>query len=587
MNTIDEYQLKFSGRLSLVKENIGQIQVTLEQATHWLPGRGLLAECRTAKDLLEKMEERPVQKLIVTLVGPSGAGKSTLLNALSGDDRLSEIGINRPTTQKVVVYCRSGSDADFLLKDLEPDSVIVESRPVPGLEHLILVDTPDMDSMESEKFHPLLEKTILRTDVLICVLNAENPKRRDTVVFLKRFVDLFPGLSLYVVLNRCDRLPELELKTVILSDLQAHLKISWNRKVDHIFCTSARRHLRDPEWPEDERPIHDYDQFPHLRSLIFEAFNRAEHAVDARLEQADHLLGLVRDSIRKNLSGPQDGLIKIKKDILTLEHKAIIEARSAMKEIGPEMLSGIQALFYQKLTDRWWGPVGWLVALWTRFLMAGAGVLATLRLGNPVLQLLGLITSLLRYQKTRHTVEEASTGGDMAAVLLKYRLTIQQAWPDLAGRLIALGFSHEVRRSSLVLRDEKELQLTLVSSWKRTLEEEMDRRVAKISSFFLQLIFNLPTLAIMGLFAYQSVKSFFLQQTLTSAYFLHAGVSIVMVVLLSFFLLQILVRFVGGWNLINAITKRLIGLVDTTGSGLRGNSIIEEIEAVLRLREAE
>lgn len=584
MNTLDEYQLKFHGRLSAVRETIGQIQVTLEQATHWLPGQALLAECRTAKDLLQKMEERPIQKLVVTLVGPSGAGKSTLLNALAGDDRLSQTGINRPTTQKVVIYCRSGNDADFLLKDLEPDSVVVESRQVPGLEHLILVDTPDMDSMESEKFHPLLEKTMLRTDVLVCVLNAENPKRRDTVVFLKRFVDLFPGLSLYVVLNRCDRLPELELKTNILSDLQAHLKTSWNRKVDHIFCTSARRHIKDPGWPEDEKPIHEYDQFPQLRSLIFEAFNRAEHAVDARLERADHLLELIRESVGQALSGPEEGLIKVKKDILSLEQKAVIEARSAMKEIGPEMLSGIQALFYQKLTDRWWGPVGWLVALWTRFLMAGAGLLATMRMGNPVLQLWGLITSLLRYQQTRHTVEEASSGGNMGAVLLKYRLTIQQAWPDLAGRLIALGFSHEVRRSSLVLRDEKELQQTLVSSWKNTLEEEMDRRVTNLSSFFLQLIFNLPTLAVMGLFAYQCVKSFLFQQTPASTYFLHAGISILMVALLSFFLLQILVRFVGGWNLVNAVTKKLIGLVETSGSTPREHYIIGEIDAVLRLK---
>ncbi|MEW6184867.1 MAG: GTPase [Thermodesulfobacteriota bacterium] len=585
MNTIDEYQIKVKGRLSMVREDIAQIQSTLEQAPHWLPGHGLLAECRAARELLEKMEERPIRKVVVTLVGPSGAGKSTLLNALAAEDRLSPVGVNRPTTRKAVLYTQSVSDADFLLKDIDAESLTVEARPLPGLEHLILIDTPDMDSMESEVFHPLLENIILQTDVLICVLNAENPKRRDTVVFLKRFVDLFPGWSLYVVLNRCDRLPETELKGFILTDLQRHLKDSWKRTVDQVFLISARRHLQDPSWPEDEKPRHDFDQFPQLKGMVFGALNRSDHAVDIRLEQADHLLGLVRKSVGQSLSEIGEGLVRVKKDLSGLEQKAVQEARSAMKDIGPGMTSGIQALFYQKLTERWWGPVGWLVALWTRFLMAGAGMLTTIRSGNPVLQLWGLVSSLARFQKTRRTVEEAAAGGDMSSVLLKYRLTIQQAWPDLAGRLMDLGFNHEVRRNALVLRDENELQQTLVSSWKNTLEEEMNRRIGKISSFILQLLFNLPTLVVLGLFTYQSVGGFLRQEIHSSAYFLHAAVSILLVALLSFFLLQILVRFVGGWNLIQAVTKGLAGLLESAGSQRTDPSLLEEIEAVLRLRE--
>src|SRR4030042_1324142 len=261
MNTMDAYQIKVRGRLSTAGEGIKQIQATLETASHWIPGHGLQSECREAIHLLEKMEERLVHKLVVTLVGPSGAGKSTLLNALAGDDQLSRIGINRPTTREVVVYCRSLNDAELLLKDLGPDQVAIEPRSAPGLEQVMLLDTPDMDSMESEKFHPLLKKTLALTDVLVCVLNAENPKRRDTLVFLKRFVDLFPGLSLYVVLNRCDRLPEVELKTAILPDLLTHLEESWRRKVDRIFCISARSHLQDPGWPEGEKPMHGYDQY--------------------------------------------------------------------------------------------------------------------------------------------------------------------------------------------------------------------------------------------------------------------------------------------------------------------------------------
>ncbi|MFZ0133281.1 MAG: GTPase, partial [Desulfobacterales bacterium] len=217
--TFDEYRLKARGRLSAARDTVEAYRGMAGAAPHWNPAHVLQAECRAATGLLDKMTERLDRKLVVALIGPSGAGKSTLLNALSGDDRLSRSGHDRPTTREVVVFCRSRSDADLLLAGLGSDTVFVAERPAAeGLEHVILVDTPDMDSTESEKFHPVLEKTLALTDVLVCVLNAENPKRRDTVVFLKRFVDLFPGTALYVVLNRCDRLAEQELKEVILPD---------------------------------------------------------------------------------------------------------------------------------------------------------------------------------------------------------------------------------------------------------------------------------------------------------------------------------------------------------------------------------
>ena len=55
--------------------------------------------------------------------------------------------------------------------------------------------------------------------------------------------------------------------------------------------------------------------------------------------------------------------------------------------------------------------------------------------------------------------------------------------------------------------------------------------------------------------------------------------------LLSFFLFQILVRFVGGWHLLKPATQRLVGLVETAGSARQNYSILKEIDAVLRLGE--
>jgi hypothetical protein len=111
----------------------------------------------------------------------------------------------------------------------------------------------------------------------------------------------------------------------------------------------------------------------------------------------------------------------------------------------------------------------------------------------------------------------------------------------------------------------------------------MDRRAAAVSAFLLQLVFNLPTLAVMGLFAYQSVNAFLLQNILSSGYFLHATVSILLVWLLSFVLLQVLVRFVSGRSLMDKTLDRLLKDITSGTDEPLNRSILTEIDAVLRL----
>ena len=586
MISFDENILKAHSRISHFREAIKSIQDQAGTASRWQPAQTLKSECDIAIDLIDKMTQRLDRKLVVTLIGPSGAGKSTLLNALSGNDHLSKAGNDRPTTREVVVFCQYKADADILLDDLDPHMLAVSPNPTAeSMDHVILIDTPDMDSTESEIFHPILEKTIALTDILVCVFNAENPKRRDTIVFLEQYVSLFPGSSLYVVLNRCDRLPQNELTDTILPDLKEHLKASWKRPVDSIFCTSARSHLKEPRWPEGEKPLHAYDQFEQLQNKILGNPSQGGQFVDVRTQRAEHLYKLIRESAHQKGANIAEGLQEVRKSIVDLENQATLAATTTLRETGTEMLTGIQAMFYQNLAGRWWGPIGWLVALWARFLMAGAGVLATLRFGNPLLQIWGLLSSLVRYRKTRSAVEEATTGGDMAPAMLKYRYTVQQAWPDIAARLTRLGFDNQVRSDATVLPEEKDLVERLSSTWKSKLAAVMERRATAVSGFTLQLIFNLPTLAVMGLFTYQSVTSFLLQNTLPTGYFLHAAVSILMVWLLSFVLFQVIVRFASSRNLLNSAFKELVNDSDFSGRDPLSRSIIGEVDAILSLTD--
>ena len=287
----EEYQLKAQGRLAACREIIKSYDAQVQAAPHWVPGAALQSECRKALELLGQMQERLDRKLVVTLVGPSGAGKSTLLNALAGKDDLSPVGIERPTTTGVTIFCQSKSDADVLLQELGHEVATIQTGPVAaGLKNVLLVDTPDMDSTDSGAYRSTLEQTISLSDILFCVLNAENPKRRDTIVFMKRYVDLYPGSQLCVVLNRCDRLQEEELKQTILPDLKKHLQAAWQRPVEFVFCISARSNLQQPQWPDGENPLHDYDDFAHLHAYVFGSLNRGSRFVDARIERAEHLV---------------------------------------------------------------------------------------------------------------------------------------------------------------------------------------------------------------------------------------------------------------------------------------------------------
>ncbi len=581
---LDEYRIKARGMLTGHRASIRQYSVLVDNAPHWLPGESLREESQTAIEQIDRLQERLDRKLIITLIGPTGAGKSTLLNALVQSDQLSPSGVHRPTTKEIVVACQAKQDADVILGHINSAAVSIQTGPLDEtLEHVILVDTPDMDSTESEAHRPLLESILDITDVLICVLNAENPKRRDTLDFLKQFVSLYPGGLCFVVVNRCDRLPADELKATIIPDIKQHLQAAWQKPITDLFCISARSHLNNPSWAEDEKPLHAYDEFTKLRQSIFNWLNQGRTVLDARVGRADHLVKLIQTAARSRVAEIDKELHQIKEDILALESKAHAVAAEAWRDAGTDGLIGIQAMFYQKLANRWWGPIGWLIALWARFLMTGTGMVAALRIGNPILQLWGVLSSFVRFRKSKEAVANAASGGDVEPIADHYRLILQQNWPDIAEKLIQLGFSPSIRKSSMILPQDNPLGERLSVSWKTTLEEVMQRRTTAISGFLLQLIFNLPTLVLMGLFAYQSVTSFLLQKTLLSGYFLHATISIVLVWILSFVLLQIIIRFVGGKNMVRKVFSKLIHRFTTGESQLTHIAIVDEIDTILQI----
>lgn len=152
---------------------------------------------------------------VVALAGTTGSGKSSLFNALIGET-VSRTGMRRPTTGVAHAAVWGEQDAALLLDWLAVPQRHVLRRPEPELDGLVLLDLPDVDSVEQR--HRLeADRLIERVDLLVWVLDPQ--KYADSAVH-DRYLAPLAGHAdvMLVVLNQVDRLP-LAARPGCLTDL--------------------------------------------------------------------------------------------------------------------------------------------------------------------------------------------------------------------------------------------------------------------------------------------------------------------------------------------------------------------------------
>jgi predicted GTPase len=576
--------LKALAKIEGFKNDLNRLESTLGNLSLWHPAAGHAKQCHMAIQMIDNIAERFERKLVVTIVGPCGAGKSTLLNALAGVDDLSPAGHQRPTTGQVIVFSSDERDAGQLIASLGADSVAVKSSPAAALlEHVLIIDTPDTDSMAYQKHGPLVREAIGRSDMLICVFDSENPKRKDHVDFLAPFIQRFNGESLVVVLNKCDRQDELELKNRILPDFSTYIQNGWQTTVQRVLCVGARRHLQDPQWDEAARPRHDFDQFETLQQLIFDNINRAGYVVDRRLENARSLRDFVFNEVSREIAKHRKSLAAAAEQFRAAEKKSYLDAVAAMKNDDSHQLLGVSLMVYQKLAQRWIGPIGWMTAIWARLLLFGAGIAALFRFGRPVSQIIGLISAWRHYQTSKSAMADSRNDQRIGAGLRTYRLAAMSNWPDIAESMIGGGFDSTVRRVEEALPADSTFSEQFAGLWNSSLESEMERISRRLSGLLLQILFNLPALAILGYTGWITVQRFLMGSYLAFDFFLHALWTIGIVLLLSFFLFQVCVRMAAGPE---RITRRAFEKMKRRADQLEGittHPVREQLETVLEL----
>jgi GTPase Era involved in 16S rRNA processing len=577
-------RLRAMAELETVRSDIRGLAETLQGIALWRPAAGMKKSCDEALLMLDRLAERFDHKLVVTLVGPCGSGKSTLLNALAGADNLSPAGRRRPTTEQVVVFCRQAADAGQLVNQLGPENVRVRSSAeAEWLENVILIDTPDTDSTHQDRHIPIIHQAITLSDVLVCVFDGENPKRRDHTDFMAPYVRLFSGESLVVAVNKCDRLAESELTDTIMPEFSRYIRDAWSVEPAAVLCVSARSRLNDPGWDTEARPKHDRNQFDQLRQLIVDTFNRSGYSVDRRLENARSLRAYLQDAVRMEARKEKKHLEAAMGQMAASETEAMQQAVAAFRGDGMSLASGINVRLYQQLAQRWLGPVGWLVAVWTRILVFGSGLASLLRFGNPVRQLFGAVSAVRHYADSKKAVDAADRGAGAGMALHRYDSALARAWPDIAETLIDARFSLSVRDVQRAPGHGEEIGRHLSRIWTDALEDELAAAGGRLSGGFLQLVFNLPVLGVLGYAGWLTAVNFFSGNILAGDFFLHAFWTIAIVLLLSFFLLQGVIRLAAGKDrLVERVFAQVREAVDQQGS-LADSAVWQQADTIIRL----
>ena len=367
----------------------------------------------------------------------------------------------------------------------------------------------------------------------------------------------------------------------------AFIKTAWETSIQKIFCISARRHLKNPQWDPEAAPKHDFDEFIELKQMIFGDFNRPGFSIDRRIENTRTLRNYIFEEVFEQIQKDSETFEKAKQQIKAAEHNALNGAISVFHPGKSIRMPGIDVLIYQKLAHRWLGPVGWLTAIWARILIFGTGIAAMFRFGNPIRQLSNMMSSFFHFKESGAALAESHRPGHVDTAMRAYRLSILQQWPDIAEALVGARFDPRIRKIEKVLSDNATIDEDLNAIWRESLDQTMETASKNLSGFILQVLFNLPVIGILGHAGWITARNYFTGQYLSSNFFLHAFLTIAIALFLSFFIFQAIVRLAAGPE---RITRKAFEKMKHRVEKIQpisANPVGQQIDVLLSLRAME
>jgi hypothetical protein len=161
--------------------------------------------------------KRNVPFLWCVIAGGTGTGKSSIFNALCSES-LSVPGVERPKTKGAVAYAHVSfpeiSHFPFILPPIKriqedkpgfrpttgiPNRIVMFTHRRRDMQHIVLVDTPDLDSLDHAG-QDIAEDTVLQADFVIFIASQEKYADQVPANFLHKVVR--GGTPCLLVLNK-------------------------------------------------------------------------------------------------------------------------------------------------------------------------------------------------------------------------------------------------------------------------------------------------------------------------------------------------------------------------------------------------
>jgi GTPase SAR1 family protein len=443
---------------------------------------------RTAE--LRERQSRADGLLLVALVGGSGVGKSTLLNALAGDE-LAAMSEFRPCTSVPTVYHPPGAELPF---------EGWHTRSGSALEHLVLVDTPDSDTVVREHREIVVQALAVCDLVLVC----GSPEKYLDDATWSLLEPLKSERAFVLVETKADDRTEPVLPHWTRAFADRGFRAAAGFRVNALRAFERKLRGGDPGPGE-----HDFSGL--------EAFLRDElTAEQVRRIKRSNTLGLLRKTL--------DGLA----GLADAEEESLAGLENACDQGRLDTASGAARL----LEDRFFSePHLWVHALDAEVCARARGFLGTLH------RLLAFLRAApMRLARWLPGVGGGSAGRRVAGALASDAGTeaplgladqaVETLYIEARGRL-RLAFT----QGRFGLGDDQAALGAFRASLDETVgrvlrgsgRDRIARRAAALTAWPVAILADAPFVAFLGFFGYTVVRAFFTGLLLSGSYFLHAG----------------------------------------------------------------